>query len=94
MTGAPKKRLVELLQGMEGDIQRSDGYWSVCGAGDWISGQSLDMMTKTTIHHLALVMQWRQMSQKYGVSVWTTALSDPEEWDVDVFSPPIPKYIH
>lgn len=39
MTGAPKKRSVELLQGIE-DCERGvysgvAGYWSVCGAGDW-----------------------------------------------------------
>ena len=39
MTGAPKKRSVQLLAGME-DEERGIysgvmGYWSVCGAGDW-----------------------------------------------------------
>ncbi|KAK6529554.1 Protein phosphatase PP2A regulatory subunit B [Arthrobotrys megalospora] len=47
MTGAPKKRSVEILQDIEGDADEGDncgergvysgvfGYWSVCGAGDW-----------------------------------------------------------
>lgn len=39
MTGAPKKRSVELLQTMEGEergiYSGVMGYWSVCGAGDW-----------------------------------------------------------
>ncbi|KAF8477316.1 ADC synthase [Kalaharituber pfeilii] len=39
MTGAPKKRSVELLQGMEeedrGLYSGVMGYWSVCGGGDW-----------------------------------------------------------
>lgn len=39
MTGAPKKRSVDLLQRIE-DAERGVysgvcGYWSVCGAGDW-----------------------------------------------------------
>lgn len=39
MTGAPKKRSVQLLQGIEGRERKLYsgvvGYWSVCGAGDW-----------------------------------------------------------
>lgn len=39
MTGAPKKRSVELLQTIEeterGVYSGVAGYWSVCGAGDW-----------------------------------------------------------
>ncbi|RVD83280.1 uncharacterized protein DFL_007675 [Arthrobotrys flagrans] len=47
MTGAPKKRSVEILQDIEGDADEGDncgergvysgvfGYWSVCGGGDW-----------------------------------------------------------
>ncbi|KAI5806560.1 ADC synthase [Peziza echinospora] len=39
MTGAPKKRSVELLQGLEGEergiYSGVMGYWSVCGGGDW-----------------------------------------------------------
>lgn len=39
MTGAPKKRSVELLQRIEeterGVYSGVAGYWSVCGAGDW-----------------------------------------------------------
>ncbi|KAK6511572.1 Protein phosphatase PP2A regulatory subunit B [Arthrobotrys musiformis] len=47
MTGAPKKRSVEILQDIEGTADEGDncgeravysgvfGYWSVCGAGDW-----------------------------------------------------------
>lgn len=39
MTGAPKKRSVELLQGLEkgerGVYAGVAGYWSVCGGGDW-----------------------------------------------------------
>ena len=39
MTGAPKKRSVEILQEIEeterGVYSGVLGYWSVCGAGDW-----------------------------------------------------------
>ncbi|KAK6354094.1 Protein phosphatase PP2A regulatory subunit B [Orbilia blumenaviensis] len=47
MTGAPKKRSVEILQDIERDANEGNnrgergvysgvfGYWSVCGAGDW-----------------------------------------------------------
>ena len=41
MTGAPKKRSVEILQALEGDDKPRGmysgvlGYMSVCGAGDW-----------------------------------------------------------
>ncbi|KAH0609777.1 uncharacterized protein H6S33_012323 [Morchella sextelata] len=39
MTGAPKRRSVQLLRGIEGGerglYSGVVGYWSVCGAGDW-----------------------------------------------------------
>lgn len=49
MTGAPKKRSVELLQDVE-DAERGVysgvlGYWSVCGAGDW------NVVIRTAVRH-------------------------------------------
>ncbi|KAF8632975.1 hypothetical protein AX15_001572 [Amanita polypyramis BW_CC] len=84
MTGAPKKRSVEILQTLE-DAERSlysgvFGYWCVSGAGDW------SVTIRSCFKHDG------QRQDATGVSdeeQWTigaggaiTALSEPEaEWD-------------
>lgn len=78
MTGAPKKRSVELLQSIEG-CERGPysgvfGYWCAGGSGDW----------SVTIRSCFL-----HDSKKDGAEEWVvgaggaiTALSDPEaEWE-------------
>ncbi|KAF3922674.1 hypothetical protein ABW21_db0203282 [Orbilia brochopaga] len=87
MTGAPKKRSVEILQEIE---SRADftggmgergvysgvlGYWSACGAGDW--SVVIRSMWRTDEVGEGGTERWR-----IGAGGAVTALSDPEgEWD-------------
>lgn len=87
MTGAPKKRSVEILQTLE-DNDRSIysgvfGYWDVGGGGDWsvvirscfkYDDQSQDEAMDRTDHEAET---WT-----IGAGGAITALSDPDsEWD-------------
>ena len=87
MTGAPKKRSVEILQTLE-DNDRSIysgvfGYWDVGGGGDWsvvirscfkYDDRSQDEATDRTDHEAET---WT-----VGAGGAITALSDPDsEWD-------------
>ncbi|KAK9466388.1 ADC synthase [Lipomyces arxii] len=77
MTGAPKRRSVEILQELENHRRRGPysgvhGYWDVVGHGDWSvvirSAYSVESCGKR---------QW-----KIGAGGAITALSDPDqEWD-------------
>ncbi|KAL7271952.1 para-aminobenzoate synthase, (PABA) [Rhizina undulata] len=79
MTGAPKKRSVELLADVEGAergvYSGALGYWSVCGAGDWC------VVIRTAVCH--------EDEDENGDSVWrvgaggaVTALStEVGEWE-------------
>lgn len=83
MTGAPKKRSVELLQVLEarkrGIYSGVCGYLSVCGAGDW----------SVIIRSAFRYDKENNTSGESGSETWwigaggaITALSDPEaEWD-------------
>ena len=92
MTGAPKKRSVELLQTMEagerGVYSGVMGYWSVCGAGDW------SVIIRTAFRYddengIARLGQADLNKRPMDAEMWwigaggaITALSDPEgEWD-------------
>lgn len=79
MTGAPKKRSVELLQRIEeterGVYSGVAGYWSVCGAGDWC------VIIRSAVRYDEEVQEgcdvWR-----IGAGGAVTALSVAEdEWD-------------
>jgi len=85
MTGAPKKRSVEILQNLE-DSQRSlysgvFGYWCVGGGGDW------SVTIRSCFKYDASVSDG--FSDSLRTEEWTigaggaiTALSDAEaEWD-------------
>ncbi|KAF8423510.1 ADC synthase [Terfezia claveryi] len=91
MTGAPKKRSVELLQSMEGEergiYSGVMGYWSVCGAGDWsviirtaFRYDDENDITRPNAGNATVAKEsevWR-----IGAGGAITALSDPEgEWD-------------
>ncbi len=74
MTGAPKKRSVELLQGLEG-FERGPysgvfGYWCAGGGGDW----------SVTIRSCFLHDSKKAGDQEWmiGAGGAITALSDPE----------------
>jgi len=83
MTGAPKKRSVELLQEIEtcerGVYSGVIGYFSVCGAGDW------SVVIRTAFKYDTDV----ENSNDDETECWTigaggaiTALSSPEEeWE-------------
>ena len=92
MTGAPKKRSVELLQTIEagerGVYSGVMGYWSVCGAGDW------SVIIRTAFRYddengITRSGQADLNKRPRDAEVWwigaggaITALSDPEgEWD-------------
>ena len=85
MTGAPKKRSVQILQELE-DTERGIysgvvGYWCVGGSGDWSvvirSCFRLDEMTTVSTDDGVEYDEWF-----VGAGGAITALSDPEaEWD-------------
>jgi para-aminobenzoate synthetase len=83
MTGAPKKRSVEILQNLE-DQERGIysgvfGYWCVSGAGDW------SVTIRSCFKHEDLRDEGpRPVSEDWviGAGGAITALSDPEgEWE-------------
>lgn len=79
MTGAPKKRSVELLQNLE-DEDRSlysgvFGYWCVGGGGDW------SVAIRSCFKHES-EPDLEPEKWVIGAGGAITALSDPEsEWD-------------
>ncbi|THH06733.1 hypothetical protein EW145_g3888 [Phellinidium pouzarii] len=91
MTGAPKKRSVQLLQGLEngerGVYSGVVGYWCVSGGGDWSvvirSCFKLDEVHRPERQ----IRQFKNSDAEYdewivGAGGAITALSDPEsEWD-------------
>jgi len=84
MTGAPKKRSVEILQSLE-DQERGIysgvfGYWCVSGGGDW----SVTIRTCFKYEDLQDEKGSRPASEDWvvGAGGAITALSDSEaEWD-------------
>ena len=86
MTGAPKKRSVEILQTLE-DHDRSIysgifGYWCVSGSGDW--SVTIRSCFKFEPQMEEKVMQQRPQSEEWiiGAGGAITALSNPEaEWE-------------
>jgi para-aminobenzoate synthetase len=83
MTGAPKKRSVEILQSLE-DAERSlysgvFGYWCVSGAGDWSVTIRSSFKYDEQPHNAAGASEEQWVMGAGGA---ITALSDPEaEWD-------------
>ena len=93
MTGAPKKRSVEILQ----DLEDSDrgiysgvfGYWCVGGSGDWsvvirscfkYDDQYMTTASDATSHHHTATKDKEEWVIGAGGAI--TALSDPEaEWE-------------
>ena len=93
MTGAPKKRSVEILQ----DLEDSDrgiysgvfGYWCVGGSGDWsvvirscfkYDDQYTTTVSDATSHHHTATKDKEEWVIGAGGAI--TALSDPEaEWE-------------
>ena|SRR5271154_6805481 len=91
MTGAPKKRSVEILQTLEDD-ERSIysgvfGYWCVGGGGDWSvtirSCFKFDKQFESTANEEKDMIHDGDMDEwVVGAGGAITALSDPEaEWD-------------
>jgi para-aminobenzoate synthetase len=84
MTGAPKKRSVEILQTLEdnnrGIYSGVFGYWDVGGGGDW------SVVIRSCFKHDD---QPQDVDNDHKPETWTigaggaiTALSDPDsEWD-------------
>lgn len=87
MTGAPKKRSVEILAELEdgprGIYSGVLGYWDVGGGGDW------SVVIRSCFKHRQDRIPQNQRQEDDGSEVWTvgaggaiTALSDPgAEWD-------------
>ncbi|RPB00149.1 para-aminobenzoate synthase [Choiromyces venosus 120613-1] len=84
MTGAPKKRSVEILQEIEeterGVYSGVLGYWSVCGAGDW------NVIIRSAFRYDDEAVATEDGSEKevwrVGAGGAVTALSGPkEEWE-------------
>lgn len=82
MTGAPKKRSVEILQSLESDMRGPYsgvfGYWCVGGSGDWsVTIRSCFKYDESVGLRPADSEVW-----VVGAGGAITALSDPEnEWD-------------
>jgi para-aminobenzoate synthetase len=79
MTGAPKKRSVEILHDLEagprGLYSGVFGYWCVSGASDW------SVTIRTCVRHDADV-DAEQEKWTIGAGGAITALSNPDaEWD-------------
>lgn len=96
MTGAPKKRSVEILRSLEGDDRSIYsgvfGYWDVGGGGDWSviirscfkfdpqCGSSEAPFFSTSGHHEPVSSSTDEWTLGAGGAI--TALSDPQgEWD-------------
>lgn len=83
MTGAPKKRSVEILQNLEGEergiYSGVFGYWCISGAGDW------SVTIRSCFNYEDNQGQERPTAPEewiIGAGGAITALSDPEsEWD-------------
>lgn len=87
MTGAPKKRSVEILQKLEDDerglYSGVMGYWCVGGSGDW------SVIIRSCFHYDSEMEHSTVNPQRKDMDEWIigsggaiTALSDPEaEWD-------------
>ena len=80
MTGAPKKRSVELLQGLEkrrrGLYSGVCGYLSICGGGDW------SVIIRTAFRYDSENTNTGPETWWIGAGGAITALSDPEsEWE-------------
>jgi len=80
MTGAPKKRSVEILQNLEshdrGLYSGVFGYWSVSGAGDWA------VAIRSCFKHDDQDLSTDEEEWRIGAGGAITALSDPEaEWE-------------
>lgn len=88
MTGAPKKRSVEILQHLE-DGEREVysgvfGYWCVGGGGDWsVTIRSCFKFDDSPITTTPTTLRRQAMEEwVIGAGGAITALSDPEaEWD-------------
>ncbi|EGX50018.1 hypothetical protein AOL_s00076g369 [Orbilia oligospora ATCC 24927] len=94
MTGAPKKRSVEILQDIEGDADEGDncgergvysgvfGYWSVCGGGDFSvvirSMYRFDREFKAENDYRREEGMDKRERWRIGAGGAVTALSDPE----------------
>ena len=82
MTGAPKKRSVEILQSLESDrrglYSGVFGYWCVGGSGDWsVTIRSCFKYDEDTESRPRDSEEWL-----IGAGGAITALSDPESgWD-------------
>lgn len=86
MTGAPKKRSVELLSNLEGCPRNIYsgvfGYWDVGGGGDW--SVTIRSCFKYTEDSQAQSADAESSSEEWtlGAGGAITALSDPEaEWE-------------
>lgn len=82
MTGAPKKRSVEILQSLEsgrrGLYSGVFGYWCVGGSGDW------SVSIRSCFKYDEIMGSRPSDSEEWtiGAGGAITALSDPEsEWD-------------
>ncbi|KAK6334967.1 Protein phosphatase PP2A regulatory subunit B [Orbilia javanica] len=94
MTGAPKKRSVEILQDIERGADEGDncgergvysgvfGYWSVCGGGDWSvvirSMYRFDEEFENENGHRREEGMSKRERWRIGAGGAVTALSDPE----------------
>jgi len=90
MTGAPKKRSVQILQGLEDDSRAIYsgvmGYWCVGGSGDWSvvirSCFKHDRYTRDTNRSASTPAEVEYDEWFVGAGGAITALSDPEaEWE-------------
>lgn len=80
MTGAPKKRSVEILQTLEGKARGIYsgvfGYWCVSGAGDWA------VTIRSCFKHSDDDCTEPMETWTIGAGGAITALSDPDaEWE-------------
>lgn len=87
MTGAPKKRSVEILQNLEdgerGVYSGVFGYWCVSGGGDWsVTIRSCFKLDQQILQKVSGVSRPEHEEWVIGAGGAITALSDPEaEWD-------------
>jgi len=86
MTGAPKKRSVELLQDIEGEERGIYsgvlGYWCVGGGGDW--AVVIRTCFRYEVHEKEVHLNGGHHAEEWtlGAGGAITALSDPvSEWE-------------